>query len=369
MDPRVYQIALSMTPNLGCKGCRQIVNIEPDAEKIFHSTRQELEEMFPCHQLAIDNIVNGVALPRAQKELEWIDRYGLKALYFTDPDFPQRLNAPLCDDAPIVLYYQGTCNLNAQRVVGIVGARRATEYGFSTTNRIVREMQQEGVLIASGLAYGIDSAAHTAAVDYGLPTVGVLGHGLDQIYPPQNRTLAKRIIDHGGALLTEFCAFNGINKNNFPARNRIIAGISDIVLVVEAAKHGGALITAYDAMKYRRQVCTIPGRLGDPYSEGCNNLIADGNATMVRNADDIFKLMNWNRSSCATSQSPSLFLHTLTAEEQTVYSLLKQYMSLNIDELCTRCSLTRQQVSNALLSMEMKNLINIQPGKRYTIKA
>ena len=250
-------------------------------------------------------------------------------------------------------------------MLAVVGSRHATTHGKEATHRIIEGLQYPSPCIVSGLAYGIDTAAHSAALDNGLSTIAVLGHGLDRIYPTQNRTLAKRIIDQGGALLTEYPSFSPITPGNFPARNRIIAALSDATLVVEAARTGGALITAAIAGSYNREVMAVPGRPTDTYSEGCNNLIVDHRANMIRNATDVCDLLGWPQETASKEGIQQELFVQLDPTEQHIIDLLIEHDILLLDELATACNLTLPRTAAILLDMELRGLIAALPGGRY----
>lgn len=363
-DHRLYAIALTLTPGLGPQTCRQLLELYPSPEEIFSLGRSRLQELFGRHTAIIDSIEAKTCLPRAQQELDYIDHHGIDMLFIGDDDYPQRLKRAECGDLPVVLYRKGRCNLNAQHAVSIVGTRRATEYGKECTRRIIEQMQADGITIVSGLAYGIDTAAHTCAVNYGLPTIGVVGHGLETLYPAQNRTLAQRMVEQGGAVLTEFISGTKIAPGNFPARNRIIAALSDATIVVEASEKGGALITATLANGYNRDVFALPGRIDDPYSKGCNNIIATNKASMLRSADDLYYMMGWKRSNTVTQQT---LFPELSSEEQIICHLLETHREMTLDDMQLNCTLSLPKIATILLNLELKNIIKCLPGKIYKL--
>ncbi len=253
--------------------------------------------------------------------------------------------------------------------VAVVGSRKATDYGKSTTARLVEEMAADKPLIVSGLAYGIDTAAHTAAVNNGVPTVAVLGHGLDIIYPSQNRGLAKRIVEQGGALITEYPLHTEIKATNFPARNRIIAALADATIVAEAAERGGALITANIASSYNREVFAVPGRLDDSTSEGCNNLIVNNKAIMIRNAGDLFFQMGWKSTfdkRRRKEQQQSMFV-TLNANEKTIAQLLENNREMTMDEIAQQSGLPLPKIAAVMMELELKKVVRCLPGRLYKL--
>ena len=360
-------ISLSFIHGLGSKAIRQLFDIITDSEELYHMTHKQLVELFRSHDDIISAIESRSALQRAEQELELAKKSHIDVLFFTDPDYPKRFNQAGCEDTSIVLYRLGCCDLNPRYSVGLVGSRKCTQYGLQTTTRLVNEMRSCHPLIVSGLAYGIDTAAHAAALDNGLPTVAILGHGLDQIYPSQNRDLARRIIEHGGALLTEYPLYSRINAGNFPARNRLVAALSDAIVVTESAERGGALITANIATGYHRDVFAVPGRVTDVSSDGCNALIASNKAIMIRNAGDLFYQTGWDNTFSRQRQHEqqlALFA-TLTKEEQQVIDVLAHSSELSMEEICEKSSLPLPKIASAILNLELKKAIVCLPGRLY----
>lgn len=364
-DPRLYAIALTLTPGLGSISLRKLLDIYPDPAEIFALPMTKLRELFGSHIDIAEAIHNKSMMQRSQEEIDFVDRYHIQVLFRTDDNFPRRLNSSCCTDAPVLLYQHGNCDLNATRTLAVVGSRKATVHGKEMTHRIVEGLRDKSVCVVSGLAYGIDTAAHTAALDCELPTVAVLGHGLDRIYPYQNRGLAQRIIEHGGALLTEYTVHTPISAGNFPARNRIIAALGDGTLVVEAARKGGALITAAIAGSYNREVMAVPGRPTDTYSEGCNSLIVDRRASIVRNADDVADVMGWPRSETTSSGVQQEMFVQLSKEEQRIVDLLVDRDVMLLDDLAVACGQTLPRMAATLLEMELRGLVQALPGGRY----
>lgn len=361
---RLYQIALTMIPGVGGKTARQILELYPDPEELFKENRKALETVFGKRAI-VDHILEKSMLPAAEQEMEFVTKNDIRILFVDDADYPQRLKRSDCDDTPILLYYKGNADLNCSKMLSIVGSRKATDYGRSATEQLVKELSSENMLIVSGLAYGIDSASHQAALNNGLPTVGVLGHGLNLIYPAQNRNLAKEMIANGG-LLTEFPSNTKLDPGLFPARNRIIAALSDVVVVMESAKKGGALITAEIANSYNRDVFALPGRINDTYSEGCNMLIRSNKANLLTSADDIFYITGWKRKKNQKAVQQSLF-QELVGEEKLIYDLLLQHKELTIDEISSLCDLSLPKIAKTLLTLELKNVCKFLPGKIYKL--
>ncbi len=367
MNP--YHIALTLIPGLGNKTIRQLLALCPNAEELFAMSRPQLRELFGNHNGIIDAVESKTPLAQAEQAIPLMEKHGVDTLFCTDSDYPRRLNEAGCEDTPVLLYRRSKCNLNAQHSVALVGSRKCTDYGRSTTARLVHEMETDKTLIVSGLAYGIDTAAHTAAVENGLPTVAVLGHGLDIVYPYQNRRLADSILERGGALLSEYPLLTGINAAYFPARNRIVAALSDATIVVEAAERGGALITANMANSYHREVFAVPGRLGDPLSEGCNNLIINNKAIMIRNAGDLFYQMGWKNTFDRQRQKEeqlSLFA-SLNSNEQAVVQLLTDNREMTLDEIVAKSGMALPKIASTMMDLELKNIVRCLPGRLYKL--
>ena len=254
--------------------------------------------------------------------------------------------------------------MNASRIVAIVGTRSNTDYGKSFTEKLVKELAQHNVLVVSGLAYGIDAIAHKAAVKHGVPTVGVVGHGLSKIYPAQNAELAKEMIAEGGGILTEFFHDTKPDKHNFPLRNRIVAGVSDATIIVESTTKGGSLITAKLADGYNRDVFAVPGRTTDKTSGGCNHLIKYNKAILLTDSDELLDVMGWKEKKAKPKKQRELFIE-LSADEQKIVALLQVRSALHIDEINTSSGLSSSAAAAAILNLELQGILQSQPGKMY----
>lgn len=364
MRDYTYEIALTMIPGLGRTSTRHLVQVIDSAEALFSMTRSDLRQLFGQRTAIIDAIVNKTMMAEAEKEMKFVEKHQIQVLYYNEPAFPQRLNRSDCDDCPVVLYFIGNADLNATKAISVVGTRHSTPEGREATAKIVSGFSGMNMLVVSGLALGIDSCAHTAALNCELPTVGVLGHGLDLIYPSQNRNLAKNMLECGG-LITEMPSGTHLHPKLFPARNRIIAAMSDATLVVEAASSGGALITANIASGYHRDLFAVPGRISDKYSEGCNAIIASHKAILVRNANDIMNNMGWEPANSNKGRQTELF-PTLKGDEQTIYQLIGQHSDgCTVDDMRSLCDLPLPKIATALLGLELKGLCVCLPGKIY----
>ena len=322
---------------------------------------------------ASDKLMNAIqnsdeARKRAEVELEYDLRYGIEPLTMNDERYPSRLRE--CDDAPLMLFYKGNANLNQQRVINIVGTRHCTPYGEDLIRRFVTELKQlcPQVLIVSGLAYGVDINAHRQALDKGYETVGVLAHGLDDLYPNRHKETAQRMIEQGG-LLTEFLTQTNADKINFVRRNRIVAGMSDACILIESAAHGGGLITCQISQSYNRDVFAFPGRIGDAYSEGCNNLIRSNGATLLTSAADFVKDMGWQDDAKLMRAKQqgierSLF-PDLSAEEQSIIDVLIRNNDLQINMISVQSGIDISRLAALLFTLEMKGLIRTLAGGMY----
>jgi DNA processing protein len=359
----LYQIALRLVPGIGDVHAKALVTIFGSAENVFKARKKELEKIEGIGEIKAGNIKAFTNFSSSEAEIAFIEKYKIQPLFVTDEAYPRRLQN--CYDSPVLLYYRGTIPLNQSKIVSIVGTRNNTEYGRQVCEQLVSALVEQQVVIVSGLAFGIDTVAHKAAVKNGLPTIGVLAHGLDRIYPHQNQALAKQMIEHGG-LLTEYLSQTNPDKQNFPQRNRIVAGICDALIVVESGKKGGSLITAELANGYNKDVFAIPGRTTDSKSEGCNFLIKNNKAALINNAADLLELMNWAQVARPVKKQRELFI-TLSPDEQALVDLLQTQPQLHIDELYFKSGLSSSAVAAALLMLEMQQLIQVLPGKLYRL--
>lgn len=364
MKDYTYEIALTLLPKVGSSKGRQILDLVESAENLFRMSAADLKHLFGKNDEIVEAILKRSTFHEAEREMAFVEKNKIDILFYTEPDYPQRLNHADCNDSPILLYRLGNTDLNARRIVSVVGTRRATDYGKEMTRKLIEGLRDEGVVVVSGLALGIDTASHVAALDNNLATVGVLAHGLDQLYPPSNRSLAKRMLQQGGSLVTEIKSGTRILPAMFPVRNRIIAALCDATIVVEANRSGGALITANIANSYQRELFAIPGRVGDKYSEGCNQLIASCKATLIRDADDIFFNMGWERQSKHQGEQTTLFPE-LEGDEATIFNILRAHPNISMEDIRDHTDLSLPKIATALLSLELKNLCRCLPGKIY----
>lgn len=361
---RLSLLSLHFTPGIGDFLVKQLVSYCGSAEQVFKTPKGRLLKIPGVGEVSADAIKDGNSFHKAELELKKAEKEETEILFFTDKKYPQRLKS--IEDAPALLYYKGNHSLNPVKSVGIVGTRQATEYGKAMVEKICRDLVPHQPLIISGLAYGIDIHAHKHALQCGISTIGVMGSGIDVIYPAAHKDTARKMISHGG-LLTENHFGTKPDAHNFPARNRIIAGLCDALIVVEAAEKGGALITADIANSYNKDVFAVPGNIGSQYSEGCNKLIKTNRANLFNNVKDLEYIMNW--SSDTPAQAQTLDLSTFEPDEQTVIGILKaKNAPMMVDELSIRSSLHPSKLASILLTLEFKNAVKSLPGKMFTLK-
>lgn len=359
----LHAIALTLIPGIGDVAAKKLIAYCGSPEEVFKAKKPHLLKIPGMGEATANALLNHSALSRAEKELEFAMKHNIEVLFYLDESYPKRLKH--CNDNPIVLYFKGKANLNSEKMISIVGTRNATEYGKKITQHLVEDLREHQATIVSGLAYGIDIYAHKAALQQGLPTVAVLAHGLDRIYPPAHKVTAERMLEHGG-ILTEFMSETNPDRENFPKRNRIVAGMSDAVVVIEAALSGGALITADIANTYNRDVFAVPGKLGDVYSEGCNRLIKTNKAALIESAKDIAYLLNWNREAASVQVQRKLFVE-LNPEEEIVVEVMKQKGNIAIDDLTLLSEFPMSKVAGILLNLEFNGVVKSLPGKVYQL--
>jgi len=359
----LYRIALTMAPAIGPVTARKLISKAGSAREVFRMSRASMLKIERIGPQLSQAIQKSALLEQAEKEMKFLERHHILALFIEDADYPARLKE--CEDAPILLYARGNKGLHAKRALSVVGTRKASSYGKELCRNIVLELGSMigDLVIISGLAFGIDVIAHRAALEGGIPTVGVLGHGLDTLYPHAHRETAKKICGQG-ALVTDFHSGMGPERNNFLRRNRIIAGIADATLVVESAASGGALITANMASSYQRDILAVPGRATDMRSKGCNGLIKKNMAAMVESAEDVIDHLNW-REDVVQTQIVLREASTFTNHERQLLELITQQSGLGPGELSQLSGIPIHKVLSLLTEMELKRWIVVEPGNRY----
>lgn len=367
-DKLLYQIALTQINGVGDVLARNLLNEVGDEESIFRSSRKSLLSIKGFSTKLVDEILNPDVLKKAETELAFIEKNNIKTYFINDIDYPNRMRD--CYDAPILLYYKGNRDFNAERVVSIVGTRNASNYGNNFCETFLQELSSThpDILILSGLAYGIDIQAHRCALKSGLSTIGIMAHGLDRIYPSAHRQTAVDMIENGG-LLTEFTSNTEPERYNFVRRNRIVAGMADAIVVVESNEKGGSLITAEIGSSYCRDVFATPGRLNDPKSSGCNKLIANHKADLFLSTKHFIEQMGWDDKSQKAKKQPKqheLFLD-LNDEEQLIVDILTKDATMHVDMMANNTGIPAYQLFSLLLDMELKGLIKNLPGNMYAL--
>jgi DNA processing protein len=360
----LYEIAITLIPGVGDVLAKNLISYCGGPKEVFSAKKSHLMRIPGIGEKIATEIVQFNQLKRAEKEITFMEKHHIQPLFYLDAEYPSRLKQ--IDDAPALLYQLGNANLNNEKIVGIVGTRKASEYGKNCIEGLIAGIAETGCLILSGLAYGIDIHAHREALKTHLPTVGVLAHGLDRIYPAQHTATAKKMVEQGGGLLTEFLSQSNPDRENFPKRNRIVAGLCDVLVVIETAERGGAMITAELANGYNKDVAAYPGKVTDEYSRGCNKLIKTNKATLITGAEDLYYLMGWNTQTPKHSLQQSLPLD-LSDSDLLVYSFIKNKTKVAIDEIAFALELDPGNLSLQLLEMEFKGLIRSLPGKMYEL--
>ncbi|MBK8883175.1 MAG: DNA-protecting protein DprA [Bacteroidales bacterium] len=358
-----HKIALGLIPRIGDINARKLVSHFGGVEAIFQESYRNLIKIPGIGSGLAASITDRSYLDIAEKEAEYITRNNIKAFFYLDANYPFRLRQ--CDDSPVIFFFKGDCDLDSAKLISVVGTRNATLRGKELCEKFIGRLAEGNpdLIIVSGLAYGIDIAAHKAALSYNLRTIAVLGHGVKTIYPSVHTPVARSIVNNGG-LLTDFLSDALPERNNFLKRNRIIAGLSDATLVVESGIKGGALITADIANSYNRDVFAIPGRPDDQWSAGCNDLIRNNKAALVERAEDIEYFLNWKSEKSKLPIQRTLFSE-LDENEKIVYELLVKNGELNIDTICRTTGIPVYKLSSLLLQMEFKGILKCYPGNLY----
>ncbi len=365
LDELKYQIALTCIEGIGDVTAKNLLAYCGSPKAIFETKKGQLLKIPGIGSILAQSLVaNGKkALKLAENELEFINKHKITPLFCTDEHYPQRLKH--CVDSPIMLYYKGNADLNTEKFVGIVGTRRPSDAGIEQTTNLVNELQRSGITVVSGLAYGIDIAAHKQCLTNTMPTIGVLAHGLDRIYPGTHERIAKKMINCGG-LLTEFMSNTNPDAVNFPKRNRIVAGMIDALIVVESKRTGGSLITATIAQTYNKDIFAFPGRAGEPLSEGPNGLIKLNKAALIENASDLLYAMGWQEETPQkkTKKQTALAIN-LQGEEAQIANCFKTNPELHIEEISKLSEMSISKAVANLLNLEFNHLVKSLPGKMY----
>ncbi len=365
-DPdHLHRLALLFVPDVGDVMGRTLIQTFGDARAAFAANLKALLSVPGMGEARAYSLrkEGDAALLRADAELKFCEKHGISVLHDNSDAYPSRLRA--CADAPLALFYKGAGDLNAAKSVAIVGTRRITDYGTRLAEELADGLSAQGVLVCSGLAQGVDAVAHKRTVERGGSTVGVVAHGLDRMYPQSHRALAASMMEKGG-VLTEFSSESPLHPNNFPVRNRIVAGMADVTVVVESDLKGGAMITAYLAHGYNREVAAFPGRVGDSRSAGCNALIGRSVASLITCADDLLNVMGWKPAGKQKPVQRQLSL-VLSPEEQKVVDALAGKDSVHADDLMLQTGIAHSALAGVLLQLELQGVVKTGTGKMYRL--
>ena len=357
-EQKKYQIAISLIEGVGDIIGKKLLAFTGSAKAVFFAKRKDLEKIDGIGQVLVKAVLSADVLARAEQELKWMEKEGVNHLFYGDKKYPNRLKQ--CEDAPLNLFYKGDIDWDNEKFISIVGTRKSSSFGRQFTNDLIKELAPYNPVIVSGLAHGIDVAAHKAALKYGLKTIAVFAHGLDKIYPSAHATIAKTITANG-CLLSDYLSGTSALPQNFVSRNRIVAGLSDATIVIESAVKGGSLITADIANSYNREVFAVPGNPTERNAKGCNYLIKSQQAILLESAADIVKGLNWDVENLAVQQS--MFVD-LTDDEQKIIAVLSDD-EMHIDVLVQTLNWGFSKVASVLLQAEFKGVIISLPGKIY----
>ena len=356
----LYKIGLTKIPKVGSVIAKSLLSYLGSPQAVFSASKKELLSIPGIGSTVAEAIRKGSPLRQAEQEMATISRHGIRALFLQDDDYPRRLKR--LTNGPVLLYLDGQSNLNARRTVAIVGTRKPTPHGLAYCENLVADLAPYGVQVISGLAYGIDAAAHRKSLAVGIDTIAVLGHGLHTVYPVAHKKLAENIRIQG-ALLSEYGWETLPDKDRFPMRNRIVAGLADAVVVVETPVKGGSMITAELAVGYQRDLFAFPGRVIDKNYGGCNYLIKTNQATLIENASDLANNMNWE----IRHDNEAKLFQELDPDERQIVDALSERQNQHIDELLSAFPDLNQQLPSLLLGLEFKGLVRSLPGKRYLL--
>lgn len=362
-----YQIALTRIPQIGNKIAQQLMTYFENASSIFKASRRELECLPMMGKVRANAIKEFKDFRWVDREIAFLEQYKIAAISFQSPLYPQRLLD--CYDNPFLLYFKGNADLNAKRIINVIGTRVPTPHGREVCANLIAGLEASNIMVVSGLAYGIDVLAHATALKYGMPTIGILAHGLDRIYPDVHTHTARQMVEQGG-LLTEYSRETTPDKPNFPRRNRIVAGMTDATVLIESGIKGGSMITADIAHSYNRDVFAIPGRVGDSKSAGCHHLIKNNQAMLITGADDILKAMNWDdevKQAKAVVPMQQELRAELNEEERQILGLFNKSEDYHIDHIYSRSPLPESKVASVVFQLEMNKLLRSMPGQRYQL--
>jgi DNA processing protein len=361
----LLSVALTKIPTIGAVTARTLISYCSGVENVFMADKKLLLTIPGIGEATVKQIFENKdnAMKLAEKELEFCTKNNVQIISYMEKSYPQRLKN--FDESPILFYYSGTSDLNHPRTVGIIGTRKPTPMGEAICEQIVEGLRKYNPIIISGLAFGIDITAHKKALQCGMETIGIMGTGMDKIYPSAHRKTAKDMLSQGG-LISEFGHDVKLNPDLFPARNRIIAALSDAVIVIESAISGGSMITANMAFDYNKDIFAVPGRLNDTYSQGCNKLIKINKANLIESAEDVAYYTRWQELDSAKSIQQQLFIE-YTEDEKYIVEIIKQNPEIAIDALISISKKNPSHVASQLLTLEFKGVLKNLPGKRYVV--
>jgi DNA processing protein len=363
-DELYYTLALQKIDGVGAVVAKKLLNHCGSAQAIFESKSSHLSGIDGVGNVLLKNLKEKSVFEKAERELKFIEKNKINVAYFQDEKYPDRLKH--CIDGPLLLFTSGTIDLSNRRVISIVGTRQITSYGTEFCKKLIEDLAPLNPIIVSGFAYGVDIVAHQAAMDHNLQTIGVVAHGLNQIYPKVHKKYVAKVEENGG-FMTEFWSDTEPLRENFVSRNRIVAGMAEATIVIESAEKGGSLITANMANDYNRDVFAVPGRISDKYSQGCNNLIKTQRAHLLSSAADVLYILNWEIASQArndNSVQKQLFI-SLEPDEQKIYDYLLKNGKELLDIIAIECEMPIFKISGTLLNMELKGAIRPLPGKLF----
>ena len=358
-----YLLALQKVEGVGDIMAKKLLNLCGSAEAVFDTKTSQLAAIDGIGRVLLSNLKNKTTFDQAEVELKYIQDNNINVLFFKDEKYPQRLKH--CADGPVLLFTAGNINLEQKRIISIVGTRQVTAYGIDFCKKLLSDLAPLDPIIVSGFAYGVDIVAHQAALDNNLQTIGVLAHGLNQIYPKEHKKYMSKVEENGG-FMTEFWSNSSPERENFVRRNRIVAGITEATIVIESASSGGSLITANLANDYNRDVFAVPGRISDKYSQGCNNLIKTQRAHLLTSAADLVYILNWELEKKEKTIQKQLFV-SLEPEEQLIYDFLQKNGKELMDTIAIECNMPIFKLSSLLLNMELKGVMRPLPGKLFEI--
>jgi len=359
-----YTLALLKVEGVGDIVAKKLIHHCGSAENVFSAKKKQLFAIDGVGEMLFKNLQNTAVFDLAKSELDFIENENIDFTFYQDENYPERLKH--CIDGPAVLFQSGTIDLQHRKLISIVGTRQVTSYGADFTRKLIEDLAPLNPVVVSGFAYGVDIVAHQAAIDCGLQTIGVLAHGLNQVYPKTHKKYIAKMEQNGG-FLTEFWSSSSPERENFIKRNRIVAGMTEATIVIESAEKGGSLITANIANDYNRDVFAVPGRSSDKYSQGCNNLIKTQRANLLTSAADIVYMLNWELEEKNSKPIQKQLFISLDSEEQKIYDFLQKNGKELLDIIALECEFPIFKISSLLLNMELKGVIRPLPGKLFEV--